>query len=104
MTPWGFALGTRYKFAPDWSWSLVFAFDTSPISKKERSPALPLDQQIRVGTGVQYALNDRMTIGTAYEYLNLAEADTSRSRPLAGTIQGNYSTNEIRHAELEVLT
>ena len=92
---WGFALGTRYKFAPDWAWSVGVAFDTSPVSKKERSPALPLDQQIRVGTGVQYALNDRMTIGTAYEYLNLAEADTSRSRPLAGTIQGNYSTNEI---------
>jgi long-chain fatty acid transport protein len=92
---WGFALGGRYKFLPEWVWSLGFAFDTSPISKKERSPALPLDQQIRVGTGVQYALNERMTIGTAYEYLNLGEADISRSRPLAGTLQGNYSTNEI---------
>jgi long-chain fatty acid transport protein len=92
---WGFALGTRYKFAPDWAWSLGVAFDTSPVSKKERSPALPLDEQIRVGTGVQYALNDRITIGTAYEYLNLGEADISRSRPLAGTLQGNYSTNEI---------
>ena len=76
-------------------WSVGVAFDTSPISKKERTPALPLDQQIRVGTGVQYALNDRVTIGTAYEYLNLGEADISRSRPLAGTLQGNYSTNEI---------
>jgi long-chain fatty acid transport protein len=92
---WGFALGTRYKFADDWLWLLGCAFDTSPISKKERSPALPLDQQIRVGTGVQYALNDRITIGTAYEYLNLGEADISRSLPLAGTLQGNYSTNEI---------
>ena len=92
---WGFALGTTYKFLPDWSWSLGVAFDTSPISKKERSPALPLDQQVRVGTGVQYALNERMTIGAAYEYLNLGEADISRSRPLAGTLQGNYSTNEI---------
>lgn len=92
---WGFALGTRYKFAPDWLWSVGVAFDTSPISKKERSPALPLDQQIRVGTGVQYALSDRMTIGAAYEYLNLGEADIDRDRPLAGTLQGNYSSNEI---------
>ena len=65
------------------------------MSKSERTPALPLDQQVRVGTGVQYALNDRVTIGAAYEYLNLGEADISRSRPLAGTLQGNYSTNEI---------
>ena len=92
---WGFALGTRYKFAPDWLWSVGVAFDTSPISKSERTPALPLDQEIRVGTGVQYALNDRVTIGAAYEYLNLGEADIDRSRPLAGTLQGNYSTNEI---------
>jgi long-chain fatty acid transport protein len=92
---WGFALGTRYNFADDWSWSLGVAFDTSPQSKSNRTPALPMDQQIRVGTGVQYALNERITLGTAYEYLNLGEADIDRSRPLAGTLQGNYSTNEI---------
>ncbi len=40
-------------------------------------------------------LNERVTIGAAYEYLNLGEADINRSRPLAGTLQGNYSTNEI---------
>lgn len=92
---WGFALGSTYKFAPDWAWSLGVAFDTSPISKKERSPALPLDQQVRVGTGLQYAVNERMTIGGAYEYLNLGEADIDQQRPLAGTLKGNYSTNEI---------
>ena len=92
---WGFALGGRYKFAPDWLWSLGVAFDTSPMKKSQRTPALPLDQQVRVGTGVQYALNERMTIGAAYEYLNLGEADLNRQRPLAGTLQGNYSTNEI---------
>src|SRR5512132_1644258 len=36
------------------------------------------------------------TIGAAYEYLNLGEADLDRERgPLAGRIQGNYATNEI---------
>ena len=93
---WGFAVGARYKFAPDWQWSLGVAFDTSPMKKSQRTPALPLDQQVRVGTGVQYALNERMTIGAAYEYLNLGEADLDRERgPLAGRLQGNYSTNEI---------
>jgi long-chain fatty acid transport protein len=46
--------------------------------------------------GVQYALDERMTIGTAYEYLNLGEADLDRERgPLPGRIEGNYATNEI---------
>lgn len=93
---WGFALGTRYKFAPGWSWSFGGGFDTSPMSKSQRTPALPLDQQYRIGTGVQYALSDRMTIGGAYQYLNLGDADLDRDRgPLSGRLEGDYKTNEI---------
>jgi long-chain fatty acid transport protein len=92
---WGFAVGTRYKFAEGWSWSVGGAFDTSPLKNKNRGPALPLDQQYRIGTGVQYALSDRITLGAAYEYLNLGSAKIDRSRPLAGTLKGDYSTNEI---------
>lgn len=93
---WGFGLGTRYKVAPGWLWMVGFAFDTSPMSKGERTPALPLDRQYRIGTGIQYVLNDTMTLGGAYEYFNLGNADINRSRgPLAGTLQGDYSTNEV---------
>lgn len=92
---WGLSIGGRYRFDPDWLWSVGFAYDTSPMSKSQRTPAMPLDRQIRVGTGVQYALNERATLGVAYEYLNLGDADLERSRPLAGTLQGDYSTNEI---------
>lgn len=92
---WGFSIGGRYRFAPAWLWSVGFGYDTSPMSKSQRTPAMPLDRQFRIGTGLQYALNPRATVGVAYEYLNLGEADLSRSKPLAGTLQGDYSTNEI---------
>ncbi len=52
---WGFALGARYAFADGWLWSVGGAFDTSPMSKSERSPTIPLDQQYRLGTGVHTA-------------------------------------------------
>jgi hypothetical protein len=45
---WGFALGAQYAFAEGWLWSVGGAFDTSPMSKSERSPAIPLDQQYRL--------------------------------------------------------
>lgn len=99
---WGFALGTRYKFAANWLWMVGVAFDSSPQSKGNRSPALPMDRQIRVGTGIQYALNERLSLGAAYEYLNLGEADIDRSKPLAGTIQGNYATCEIHFFNVTV--
>ncbi len=93
---WGIGVGGRWRFLPQWAWSLGFAYDSSPLTKNQRSPALPLDQQFRVGTGVQYALTDQATIGAAYEYLNLGEGDIDRDRgPLSGHLQGNYSTNEI---------
>jgi len=92
---WGFAIGTRYKFAPDWLWMVGVAYDSSPQSKSNRTPALPMDRQIRAGTGVQYVFNERLTLGAAYEYLNLGDAEIDRSRPLAGTLEGKYSTNEI---------
>ena len=92
---WGIGLGGRWRFLPQWAWSLGFAYDSSPLSKSQRSAALALDQQFRVGTGLQYALTEKATIGAAYEYVNLGEADIDRDRGLSGHLQGNYSTNEI---------
>jgi long-chain fatty acid transport protein len=99
---WGFALGGRWRFLPEWSWSVGGSFDTSPMSKKQRSPALPMDQQYRIGTGVQYALSNRITLGAAYEYANLGPNDIDRSRPLAGTLQGDYKTSEIHFFNVTV--
>lgn len=100
---WGFGLGTRYKVAPGWLWMVGFSFDTSPMSKSERTPALPLDRQYRIGTGVQYALSDVITLDGAYEYFNLGNADIDRSRgPVSGTLQGDYSTNEVHFFNVTV--
>jgi long-chain fatty acid transport protein len=73
------------------------------MDKSQRSPALPLDQQIRVGAGVQYAVAEGVILGAAYEYLNLGESDLDRDRgPLAGRLQGNYSTNEVHFVNVTV--
>ena len=48
---------------------------------------MPCPHHINVGASLAYY--------NAFKYMNLGEADIDRSRPLAGTLQGNYSTNEI---------
>jgi len=35
---------------------------------------MPLDRQIRLGTGLQYSWNQNVTIGTAYTYVDLGDA------------------------------
>jgi long-chain fatty acid transport protein len=90
---WGFALGAQYAFADNWLWSFGGGYDSSPVSKSERSPTLPMDEQFRIGTGVQYSFNDNITVGAAYEYMNGGDNDIDVERgPLAGRLQGDYES------------
>jgi long-chain fatty acid transport protein len=93
---WGFALGVQHAFAERWLWSFGGGYDTSPMSKGDRSPSLPMDRQFRLGTGIQYGFNEDITVGAAYEYMNAGDADLDRERgPLAGRIQGDYKSNDF---------
>jgi long-chain fatty acid transport protein len=94
---WHFALGAQYRFAEQWLWSVGAAYDTSPMDVADkRTPDLPLDRQIRIGTGIQYDWNEDVTVGVAYEYLDLGEAEIDQSGgPLQGPLKGEYDPNAI---------
>jgi long-chain fatty acid transport protein len=94
---WHFALGAQCRIGEDWLWSVGAAYDTSPIDKAtNRTPDLPLDRQIRLGTGIQYDWNDDLTLGAAYEYLDAGDAEIDQEGgPLQGTLKGEYDTNAI---------
>jgi long-chain fatty acid transport protein len=93
---WHFALGTQYRFAESWLWSAGVAYDTSPTGEDTRTPDLPLDRQIRIGTGIQYDWNKDITVGAAYEYLDAGDAEIDQEGgPLQGPLKGDYDTNAI---------
>jgi long-chain fatty acid transport protein len=74
-------LGAQYLFAERWLWSVGAAYDTSPVDgEDQRTPDLPLDRQIRIGTGIQYDWNKAVTVGAAYQYLNAGEAKIATRR------------------------
>jgi len=100
---WGVALGAQYAFAEGWLWSVGGGYDSSPMSKGERSPNLPLDQQFRLGTGLQYSFNDKITVGAAYQYMNAGDADLDVERgPLAGRLQGDYQSYDFHFVALNL--
>jgi long-chain fatty acid transport protein len=100
---WGVALGAQYAFAEGWLWSVGGGYDSSPMSKSERSPNLPLDQQFRLGTGIQYSFNDKITVGAAYQYMNGGAADVDVERgPLAGRLQGDYKSYDFHFVALNL--
>jgi long-chain fatty acid transport protein len=61
------------------------AVATASLSKSQRSPVLPMADQFRVGTGVQYSINANVTVGAVYEYMNGGDSNIDVQRgPLAG--------------------
>lgn len=90
---WGAAVGAQYRVAPGWLWSVGAGFDTSPMSKSQRSPTLPLDAQYRFGTGIQHDLTDSVTVGVAYQLMYSSDADLDVDRgELSGRVAGDYSS------------
>jgi len=88
------AIGQQYRIGEKWLWSAGFAYDSSPVSKANRNAVLPLDRQLRYGTGIQYEINHDITAGAAAELMDAGPGPYSNRRgSLAGTLQGHYSTN-----------
>lgn len=91
---WHVALGAQYRFAPPWLLSFGMAYDSSPVEDEHRTADMPLDRQIRYATGIQYDLNDDITVGAAYVLIDAGSADLNLDGgPLQGDLEGDYSPN-----------
>jgi len=101
---WHAAVGARYRFAAPWLWSVGFAYDSSPVNDKDRTVDMPLDRQIRLGTGLQYDWNENVTVGGAYAYVDLGDADIDQQGGiLQGNVKGDYKTNHVHTLALNLI-
>jgi len=98
------AIGQQLRIGEKWLWSAGFAYDSSPVSRANRIAVLPLDRQLRYGTGIQYEINHDITAGAAWELMDAGPGPFSASKgPLAGTLQGHYSTNLYNFVALNII-
>jgi long-chain fatty acid transport protein len=98
------AIGQQYLIADKWLWSAGFAYDSSSVSETNRSAVLRVDRQLRYGTGIQYEINENVKAGAAWEFMDAGPAPLSNHRgPLAGTLQGHYSTNYLNFVAFNIL-
>lgn len=88
------AVGLHYRLGEPTLLQLGFAYDSSAATEANRSPALPVDQQLRFAAGVQYAITEQYTVSAAYEYANLGSAAIDVQRT-SGTVAGDYQTNSL---------
>ena len=101
---WHGALGVQYRITKPWLLSLGFAYDSSPMSEANRSPALPLDRTWRGAAGVQYDWSENLTLGFAYEYINGGSANINKTGGfLVGDLVGDYSPNMLNVVNLNLI-
>jgi long-chain fatty acid transport protein len=63
-----------------------------------------VDRQLRYGTGIEYEINRDVTAGVAAELMDAGPAPYSTHRgPLAGRLQGHYSSNYLTFVALHVI-
>jgi long-chain fatty acid transport protein len=98
------AIGQQLRIGEKWLWFTGCAYDSSPVSKAKPNAVLPIDRQLRYGTGVQYEINRDVTAGIAAELMDAGPGPFSNRRgPLAGTLRGHYSTNFLNFFALNII-
>lgn len=85
-------LGGQYNLSPCLLIQTGISYDSSPTASSKRLPDLPMDRQIRFGTGVMYTVVNHVVLGASYEYWNLGAASIN-NHSYAGTLSGTYARN-----------
>ena len=87
---WHFSGGLHYIPNEKWMFMTGVAYDTSPVGKKHRNAALPVDRQVRLALGTQYHWQENIDIGAAIVYADLGDAAIQRDNLI-----GDYSDNDL---------
>ena len=100
---WHAAIGAQYRVCERWLLSAGFAYDSSPSDASNRSPDLPFDRNFRYAAGVQYDWSKNLTLGLAYEFIDLGSANIQKEGFLRGNLVGDYSTNNVNVVNLNLI-
>ena len=85
-----YAAGFQYKASDRWDITAGIAYDTNPVSARDRTADLPVDRQIRYNIGARYALRDNLKLGGYANYTDLGSAKIKTDR-----WSGDYSSNGV---------
>ena len=91
----------QVKITPDLMLQAGVSFDSSPTNAKLRLPDLPMDQQIRAGTGVIYSMIKPVKIAFSYEYINFGKAEINNTSS-NGVLSGEYSRNYANTLQVSI--
>jgi long-chain fatty acid transport protein len=87
---WNLSLGAHVRPAEKWLVMFGGGYVSSAVSDANRTPDLPVDEQVRASVGLEYEINDQWTVGGSYTFAWLGNNNIDQTMPLAGDIVGDY--------------
>ena len=87
---WRVGGGIHYQLTPEWMLQTGYSYDSSALKNKNRTAALPIDEQHRVGVGAVHQLSENLRVGVNFAWIHLG-AGKIRTPGL----RGNYERNEL---------
>ena len=88
---WYFGAGLHYKVDEQLLLQLGVSYNTSPIDEAEdRTPDMPMDEQIRVACGFQYDWTEKINVGAAFTYAFYGDAEIEND-----LLIGEFENNDL---------
>jgi long-chain fatty acid transport protein len=87
---WRVGGGLHYQVTPDWMLQTGYSYDSSALKNKNRTAALPVDEQHRFAFGAIHQLSESLRVGMNFEWVNLGSGKIR-----GAAIRGSYKRNDI---------
>jgi len=94
---WSGSAGMHFRLTDVWLFQFGLRYDTSVVDKKDRIAALPIDRQIRIGTGLIYDYSPHTQMSFSFTYVNLGDSDLDNA-----SVKGKYDPNSLFFAGFSV--
>ena len=88
---WTLSLGGHVTPAENWLVMFGAGYTSSAVSDQDRTPDLPVDEQVRASVGLEYKINEQWSVGGSYTFLWLGNNEIDQTRAIAGRIVGDYN-------------
>jgi len=87
---WRVGGGIHYQLTPDWMLQTGYSYDSSALKNKNRTAALPIDEQHRLGFGAVHQLSEKLRVGVSFEWVHLGAAKIRKP-----ALRGSYERNDL---------
>lgn len=87
---WKLRAGVHVDLTDRWLVQTGVSYDSSALRKRDRTPALPIDEQWRIGVGAVYKWTEDKVVSFSFQYTDLGDSAIDNA-----ALKGDYTNNEI---------